>query len=51
LSGIDIEAMLEARYIRTGSKSLQLENKRRAYERVGESIDALLRKAGVPVRL
>jgi hypothetical protein len=51
LSGIDIEAMLEARYIRTGSKSLQLENKRRAYERVGESIGALLRKAGVPVRL
>jgi hypothetical protein len=49
MSGIDIEAMLEARYIRTGSKSLQLENKRRAYERVG--VGALLRKAGVPVRL
>lgn len=29
LLGIDIEAMLEARYIRTGAKSLQLENKRR----------------------
>jgi hypothetical protein len=51
LSGIYIEAMLEARYIRTGPKSLQLENKRRACKRVRESVGALLRKAGVPVRL
>ena len=51
LSGIDIEAMLEARYIRTGSKSLQLENKRRTCERVRDSVGALLRKADVSVRL
>jgi hypothetical protein len=51
LSGIDTEAMLEARYIRTGPKSLQLENKRRACKRLSESVGALLRKAGVPARL
>ena len=51
LSGIDIEAMLEARYIRTGPKSLQLENKRRTCERVRDSVGVLLSKAGVLVRL
>jgi HEPN domain-containing protein len=51
LSGIDIEAMLEARYIRTGPKSLQLASKRRACKRVGGSVGALLHKAGVKVRL
>ena len=51
LSEIDIEAMLEVRYIRTGSKSLQLGNKRRTCERVRDSVGALLHKADVQVRL
>jgi hypothetical protein len=48
LLGIDIEAMLEARYIRTGPKSLPLEN---TCKRVRDSVGAPLSKAGVPVRL
>jgi hypothetical protein len=51
LLGTDIEAMLEARYIRTGPKHLQLENLRPTCERVRDSVGALLRKADVLVRL
>jgi HEPN domain-containing protein len=51
-SAVDTEAMLEARYIRTGSKNLpQLEDLRRSCKRVRDDVGRLLSKAGVPVRL
>jgi HEPN domain-containing protein len=50
LSKIDTEAMLDARYIRTGPKNWQAEKLRHTCERVGDGVGDLLHKAGVLVR-
>ena len=51
-SKADTNAILEARYIRTGAKNWpQLEELRRACKHVRDGVGDLLFKAGVPVRL
>ena len=48
----DTDALIEMRYIRTGSKtSLKLETLRHACKNVRDSVGSLLRQADVPVRL